>query len=207
MAGRHGVAGAGRHGADIAARLGMARASWHAMAIAGRHGVARATGAGASRPGIARAGGLGTFAVPEPGEPVVHLKHAGVLWPDLGLHVESPVKPVGEPGCRWRPARGTDPPGRPQRARPAGLRWQARQAVVRCPCACPSPFKAAGLTVSGFGLLTISAWNHSRINMRSTLGLFMSFRGVACGQFRFLLYSQGADRVLPVEGLFMSAAG
>ena len=127
-------------GADMAARLGMARASWHAMAIAGRHGVARATGAGASGPGIARAGGLGTFAVPQHGEPVVHLKHAGVLWPDLGLHVESPVRPVGEPGCRWRPARGTDPPGRPQRVRPAGPRWQARRAVVlpaRCPGAHP----------------------------------------------------------------------
>ena len=48
MAGRHGVARAGRHGADIAARLGVARASWHAIAIAGRHGVARATGARAN---------------------------------------------------------------------------------------------------------------------------------------------------------------
>jgi hypothetical protein len=69
----------------------VAGASWHG--IAGRHGVARATGARASRLGVAWAGGFGIFAVPELGEPVVELKHAGVLWLDLDLHVEPPVEP------------------------------------------------------------------------------------------------------------------
>jgi len=71
----------------------------------------------------------------------------------------------------------------------------------------PSPFYAPGLTVSGFGLPTVPAWNHSQINKRSTLGLFIGFHGAACGQFRLLLYPQGAGRVLPVKGPFMSAAG
>jgi len=91
MAGRHGVARAGRYGTDIAGRHGVARASRHGMAVAGRHGVARPGGLG-----MARASRLGTFAVLELGEPVVHLKHAGMLWPDLDLHVE-PLVAV-EPG-------------------------------------------------------------------------------------------------------------
>ena len=112
MTGRHGVARAGSwHGADIAGRLGVARASWHAIAIAGRHGVARATGARANGLGLARAGGLGTFAVPKLGEPVVHLKHAGVLWPDLGLHVGPPVELVVS-----RAGAGDLPWGRSRRA-------------------------------------------------------------------------------------------
>ena len=90
----------------MAGRLGVAGAGWHG--IAGRHGVARSTGARASRLAIAWAGGLGIawacglgiFAVPELSEPVVDLKHAGVLWLDLDLHVEPPVEPGGEPGRR-----------------------------------------------------------------------------------------------------------
>ena len=90
IAGRHGIAGASWHGRDIAGRHGIARASWHGTDIAGRHGVARTGGLGMAR------AGLGTFAVLKLGEPVVHLKHAGVLWPDLDLHVEPSV--AVEPG-------------------------------------------------------------------------------------------------------------
>jgi len=38
----------------------------------------------------------GTFPrhlVPQLGEPVVHLDHADVVWPDPGLHVGPPVEP------------------------------------------------------------------------------------------------------------------
>src|SRR5271166_2027771 len=147
MAGRHSVARVGWHGADIAGRLGVARASWHAIAIAiaGRHGVARATGARASGPGLARAGGLGAFAVPKLREPVVHLTHAGVLWPDLDLHVEPPVKPVVN-----RAAAGDLPWGRTRRAGrsascrpgPGGKRgglWSCRPAALAL-----TPLKAPG---------------------------------------------------------------
>ena len=137
MAGRHGVAGAGRHGADMAARLGVARA-WHAIAIAiaiaGRHGVARATGARANGLGLARAGGLGTFAVPKLGEPVVHLKHAGVLWPDLGLHVGPPVELVVS-----RAGAGDLPWGRSRR--PAAARPDSRAPVAGAAGCGPLPLR------------------------------------------------------------------
>jgi hypothetical protein len=58
-----------------------------------------------------------------------------------------------------------------------------------------------------FGLLTVPARNHRQITKRSILGLFICFRGVACGQFRLLLYPQGAGRFLLVKVPFMSAAG
>ena len=135
---RHGVARVGRHGTDIAGRLGVAAASWHG--IAGRHRVARATGARASRPGNAWAGGLGIFAVPELAEPVVGLKHAGVLWLDLDLHVEPPVEPGVSRAAELVtcPEDGRAGPAAARRA--VGLRWQAWPAVVlpgRCPCAHP----------------------------------------------------------------------
>ena len=36
---------------------------------------------------------------------------------------------------------------------------------------------------------------------------FMSWRGVACGQFRFFIYAQGADGSLPGEGPVMVTGG
>jgi hypothetical protein len=200
MAGRHSIARACRHGAGIASRLGMARAGPHAIAVAGRHGIASAGWLC-----IARAGGVGTFAVPELGEPVVHLKHGGVAWPDHGLHVGPPV----EPGTS-RAAGGGLPWGRtrrPLRVLPAGSGgkrggpWSCRAAALAL-----SLFKAPGLTVSGFGLFTVPALNHGRIKMRLMLGLFMSFRDMACGQFPIPLDAQGAGRVLPVGSPFTSAA-
>ncbi len=91
---RHDVARLGRGGAGIAGRLGVAEVSWRAKAIAGRYGVAGATGDRSSGLGIAWAGGLGALAVPKPGEPGVHRKHAGVLWPGLGRHLKPPVEPM-----------------------------------------------------------------------------------------------------------------
>jgi len=91
--------------------LGAAMAGRHCVAMAGRLGVAGATGARATGLGIARAGGPGTSAVPKPGGPVVHLKHAGMLWPDLDLHVEPPLLPVVS-----RAGAGDFPWGRTRRA-------------------------------------------------------------------------------------------
>ena len=159
MAGRHGVARLGRHGADMAGRLGAAGAGWHVMAIAGRHGVARATGARVSGLGLARVGGLGTFAVPELGEPVVHLEQAGVLCPDLGRHLEPPVEPVVS-----RAAAGDLPWGRTRRVgrsascRPGSGGKRGGLRSCRPAALALTPLKAPGLTVSGFGLLTVPAW-------------------------------------------------
>jgi hypothetical protein len=50
-------------------------------------------GIGAGRHTAALAGRL--YAVlPQLGEPVVHLEHAGVVWPDLDLHVGPPLEPT-----------------------------------------------------------------------------------------------------------------
>ena len=58
-----------------------------------------------------------------------------------------------------------------------------------------------------FGLLTVSAWNHNRINKRSMLGLFMSFHVWHVDNSGFLAYPQDAGRVLPVKPFYERAGG
>jgi hypothetical protein len=61
----------------------LARGFWPRIAAAGAAGAA---GAAARR--------LGPPVLPQLREPVVHLEHAGVVWPDLHLHVRPPVEPA-----------------------------------------------------------------------------------------------------------------
>ena len=100
-----------------------------------------------------------------------------------GIRAERPRGDPRQPG----PVRDL-PWGRtagPNAARPAdGLRWQPRPWSGRTAALALTPLKAPGFIVSGFGLFTVPARNHSQINMRSTVSLFTGLCGVACGQFR-----------------------
>jgi hypothetical protein len=75
---------------------------------------------------------------------------------------------------------------------PSADAWPARQRLRHCALS-----EAPGLTVSGFGLLTVPMLNYNRINMRSMFGLFFANCGVVCGQFHFPLHAQGVDCALP----------
>jgi hypothetical protein len=69
-----------------------------------------------------------------------------------------------------------------------------------------SPFKAPGLTVSGFqcfhGPDATLQRDKSAINVR----LIVTYCGVACGQYRFSLHAQAAAGALPGKGPVMGAA-
>src|SRR5208337_3427153 len=151
-------------------------------------------GIAAGRHPAASAGLLGGAVVPQLGEPVVHLEHAGVVWPDPDLHVGPPLVPkvsvvqprmtcsgagactgmtdrgrrlrvLGVPGSGAASGASTVMPGDYPSTR--GTRPAVSQRLV-CPGRRPPPLRLPSpFQAPG---LTVFRFKHSRSRLRITAG-------------------------------------